>query len=213
MLTVQIAHRFTRHCGLALCALTLGLAPVLVPAAHAATPAAAKKATKSSKSGKAKAAPVAAEPQEEEPDTTGSTSTDFDCELGNKLTIYRNAEDDSHIALRWKKRLHRLVRVGTTTGATRFENRTFGLVWIGIPAKGILLDSKLNRQLANECKDAEQAKPVVVPAVLQPAPVDAKPAGAPAAPATPVAPVMPVMPSASQLPPAAVEAKPAASGQ
>lgn len=206
MLTVQIAHRLTRHCGLALCALTIGLTPALLPAAQAQT-AAPKKASKTTKSGgkagKAKAAPAAAEPQEEEPDTTGSTSTDFDCELGNKLTIYRNAEDDSHLALRWKKRLHRLVRVGTTTGATRFENRTFGLVWIGIPAKGILLDSKLNRQLANECKDAEQAKPAVVPAVLQPAPADVNPAPAPAVPTLPgTGPVMP--------PAAAAEVKPAA---
>jgi hypothetical protein len=37
----------------------------------------------------------------------------------------------------------------------------YGLIWIGIPAKGMLLDSKQNRQLANECKDAEQAKPTL----------------------------------------------------
>ncbi|MCY1251071.1 hypothetical protein D9M72_647880 [compost metagenome] len=35
-------------------------------------------------------------------------------------------------------------------------------MWIGIPAKGMLLDSKQGRQLANECKDAEQAKPAAV---------------------------------------------------
>jgi hypothetical protein len=32
----------------------------------------------------------------------------------------------------------------------------YGLIWIGIPAKGMLLDSKQNRQLANECRNAEQ---------------------------------------------------------
>ncbi len=84
--------------------------------------------------------------------------TEFDCELGNKITIYQNEGDDAHIALRWKKRLHRLSRVGTTTGALRFENKFYGLVWIGIPAKGMLLDSKQNRQLANECRNAEQTK-------------------------------------------------------
>jgi hypothetical protein len=85
---------------------------------------------------------------------------DFDCELGNKITIYQNDGDTNHIALRWKKRLHRLTRVSTTTGANRFENKLYGLIWIGIPAKGMLLDSKQNRQLANECKNAEQMKPV-----------------------------------------------------
>lgn len=92
----------------------------------------------------------------QEPDVKGSASTEYSCELGNKLTIYQNAGDEQHIALHWKKRLHRLTRVDTTTGANRFENRKFGLLWIGIPAKGILLDSKKGQQLANECKNSEQ---------------------------------------------------------
>lgn len=157
-------------CSVALGAMTLTLAP----ASYAATDTKAAAKAKTVKTTKAKAKtpakakavkPVAmpAEPNEEadEPDTTGSATTEFSCELGNKITIYSNATDDSHIALRWQKRLHRLSRVGTTTGAHRFENRLYGLIWIGIPAKGMLLDSKQNRQLANECKDAEQAKPTV----------------------------------------------------
>lgn len=95
---------------------------------------------------------------EKEPDINGLQPTLFDCELGDKLTIYRHAEDDQQIALRWNKRLHHMTRVGTTTGAHRFENAKQGLVWIGIPAKGMLLDSRKGRQLANECKSgAEQA--------------------------------------------------------
>ncbi|MES2325436.1 MAG: hypothetical protein V4633_24540 [Pseudomonadota bacterium] len=101
---------------------------------------------------------------EDEPDVTRDLTTEYHCELGNKITIYHNEADDKYIALRWKKRLHRLSRVGTTTGAQRFENTSFGLIWIGIPAKGMLLDSKQNRQLANECKNAEQMKPVAVEA-------------------------------------------------
>ena len=156
-------------CSVALGAMTLALAPASYAATD--TKASAKaKTVKAAKTTKAKAPakavkPVAmpAEPNEEadEPDTTGSATTEFNCELGNKITIYSNATDDSHIALRWQKRLHRLSRVGTTTGAHRFENRLYGLIWIGIPAKGMLLDSKQNRQLANECKDAEQAKPTL----------------------------------------------------
>ena len=57
----------------------------------------------------------------------------------------RGADVFDHIALRWKKRIHRLDKIGTTTGAARFENTTFGLIWIGIPSKGMLLDAKLNR--------------------------------------------------------------------
>jgi membrane-bound inhibitor of C-type lysozyme len=96
---------------------------------------------------------------EPEPDLSDKLTTEYDCELGNKVTVFHNDADSSHIALRWKKRTHRLTRVTTTTGAKRFENVNHGLIWIGIPAKGMLLDSKLNRQLANECKNAEQAAP------------------------------------------------------
>ena len=132
----------------------------LAGGAHAQTQPAAKSVKSKAKS-KAAAKPVepkAPDEEADEPAVTGSTVTEFDCELGNKVTIYSNASDEAHIALRWKKRLHRLTRVGTTTGANRFENKLYGLIWIGIPAKSMLLDSKQNRQLANECRDAEQKK-------------------------------------------------------
>ncbi|HEX7634140.1 MAG TPA: hypothetical protein VF427_02520 [Noviherbaspirillum sp.] len=117
-------------------------------APHAAKKVATKKAAK-------KNAHTASE-DGKEPDITGLQPTDYHCELGNKLTIYQNADDDQKIALRWNKHLHAMTRVSTTTGANRFEDAKKGLVWIGIPAKGMLLDSKKGQQLANECKSAEQ---------------------------------------------------------
>jgi hypothetical protein len=104
---------------------------------------------------------------EPEPDVTDTTLAEYSCELNNKVAIYRSPMDDSHIALRWQNHLRRMDKVGTTTGAQRYENTKIGLVWIGIPSKGILLDSKQNRQLANECKDADQAKPVVAAAPVE----------------------------------------------
>jgi hypothetical protein len=149
-------------CSLALASLSLAAG------AHAAaettkTPVkkTVKKSTKKAAKPVEEAVPKAPDEEADEPVITDSAVTEFDCELGNKITIYANTTDEAHIALRWKKRLHRLTRVGTTTGAQRFENKLYGLIWIGIPAKGMLLDSKLNRQLANECRNAEQLKPVV----------------------------------------------------
>ena len=160
----------------AACALALAAAVACAPANAAAKPvvhpkaeavlkaqAAKKKPAKKAKAAAgtaavAAAAAVAADPLEvDEPDITDTRTTEYACELGNKITIYTNDNDAAHIALRWKTRLHRLARIGTTTGALRFENPHYGLIWIGIPSKGILLDSKLNRQLANECKNAEQS--------------------------------------------------------
>src|ERR1700737_5250583 len=98
-----------------------------------------------------KAAPAAAEPE-----MKGFSKTDFHCELGTNLTIYEKANNNKSISLKWNKKVHELTRVETSTGANRFENRQDGLVWIGIPAKGMLLDSKKGQPLANECKRADQ---------------------------------------------------------
>lgn len=86
-----------------------------------------------------------------EPEVAGTKTYEFNCELGNKVTIYSNDGDPKYIAIRWDKHVRRLTRVATTTGAKRFENHLAGLVWIGIPAKSMLLDSKKGQQLANEC--------------------------------------------------------------
>jgi hypothetical protein len=156
----------------AACAFALAAAGLCAPASatpdvHESHPKAVKVLKDKAKSKKAKKEEAKQEvaDDEPEPDITDTVVADYACELNNKVTIYTNEKDSGHIALRWKNRLHRLERVGTTTGALRFENTKFGLIWIGIPSKGILLDSKLNRQLANECKNAEQAKPLVAVAL------------------------------------------------
>ncbi len=154
-----------------LTALTLASAlfAVSMPSAFAETAATTTKKQPAKKKTHPKAAAAAAKPAEKmafssdaeddesEPEIGGTKSADFNCEMGYKLTIYKNDNDDKHIAIRWNKRVNRLTRVTTTTGANRFENRKVGLVWIGIPAKGILLDSKKGQQLANECKNVEPA--------------------------------------------------------
>jgi membrane-bound inhibitor of C-type lysozyme len=143
---------------LALAAASLVAAPSFAADQQGAPKAKAKAPAKARAHPKAE--DVAPTPDEPDADVADTTTTEYNCELGNKVTIFHNEKDNTHIALRWKKKIHRLERVGTTTGALRFENVSYGLVWIGIPSKGMLLDSKLNRQLANECKNAEQSKPV-----------------------------------------------------
>jgi hypothetical protein len=132
--------------------------------------AAGHKAAQHKKAEKPAAAPAAAGNDDDDrpSDIAGASSTDYDCALGDKVTIFTKTEDDKHIELRWKSKLHHLTRVDTTTGAHRFENRRQGLVWIGIPAKGILLDSKKGEQLANDCKNQDQTKGVT--ATSAPAP-------------------------------------------
>lgn len=135
------------------------------PATVTAQKEAPKKTQKKVAPAKAAAVPAAAAISSDDDDEDlgeanieGSIVTNFNCELGNKISTYYNDGDDKHIAIRWKNKVHRLRRIGTSTGAHRFENRKAGLVWIHIPSKAMLLDSKKGQQLANECKSADQVK-------------------------------------------------------
>jgi hypothetical protein len=125
--------------------MTIAIAPALAETNHAAAKHAVKKHVKNTTH------------DEKQPELAGfSSGTEFHCELGNKLTIYESNSDKNRIGLRWNKSVHELTRVETTTGANRFEDKNTGLVWIGIPAKGMLLDSKKGQQLANECRNRDQ---------------------------------------------------------
>jgi len=166
-MTISFAKYFTA------CAVVLAACSLSATASADDTHPKAEKVLKAKKAKPSKSKKAVAEEHElassePDPDITDTVTVDYNCELGNKVTIYTNDGDSAHVALRWKKRLHRMTRVGTSTGASRFENTTYGLVWIGIPAKSMLLDSKANRQLANECKNADQAKPLVATNTVAP---------------------------------------------
>lgn len=151
-----------------LLATALALAATSMPAAAATEPPPVKKTAKPAKKTKANPAKV------QEPDTVGSIATDFNCDSGGKLTIHKFLEREHEVVLNWRKKLYKMLRVTTSTGAHRFEHQATGLVWIGIPAKGILLDAKKGQQLANDCKSPEQLKPPV-PEAAPPAPEAAPP--------------------------------------
>lgn len=74
----------------------------------------------------------------------------FYCELSNRVDLA--SEANGEVKLNWKGRSYPMTTVSTTTGAVRLEDKASGLVWIQIPAKSMLLNSKLGQQLANECK-------------------------------------------------------------
>ena len=74
----------------------------------------------------------------------------FYCELGNRVAVASAANGE--VKLTWKGRSYPMTTVSTTTGAVRLEDKASGLVWIQIPAKSMLLNSRQGLQLANECK-------------------------------------------------------------
>ena len=88
-----------------------------------------------------------------------AAATELVCELGQRMAMRGDEKVDSVIELIWQGQRYNLQRVATSTGANRFEDSSSGLVWIGIPAKGMLLDARHGRPLANECRTAAQGRP------------------------------------------------------
>ncbi|MDP5007567.1 MAG: hypothetical protein NWQ13_00845 [Glaciimonas sp.] len=145
-----------------------------------------KKVVKKAAKPAAAAAAVASLDDDEDegtPDIKTAAVIDYKCEVGSNLTIYRNAEDPKHITLKVKTEtttkvgkkmvvkeidiIRRLTAVSTTTGANRYENKKYGLVWIGIPSKGMLLNSKLGKQISNDCTSSEQHSAEAAPVPAQ----------------------------------------------
>lgn len=76
----------------------------------------------------------------------------FSCEMGNKVEIRMEGRVTDGVTLVWKGSNYMMNPVSTSTGAVRLENKGEGLVWIQIPSKSMLLNSKVGQQLANDCR-------------------------------------------------------------
>lgn len=76
----------------------------------------------------------------------------YGCELGRKVEIQRDVRNPHSIELNWQGNRHTLQRLDSTSGLPRYEDRKNGLLWIDLPWKGMLMDTKSGRPLANECK-------------------------------------------------------------
>ena len=78
----------------------------------------------------------------------------YRCELGKKVEIQRDARNPDVIRVSWQGKRHTLQRYDSTSGLPRYEDRQNGLVWIDLPWKSVLMDSKTGSPIANECKAA-----------------------------------------------------------
>ncbi len=79
---------------------------------------------------------------------------DLLCERNQRISVGGDVQLDSAIDLVWRGKPYRMKRVGTSTGAHRFEDPVSGLIWISIPSKAMLLDGRHGSPVVNECKVA-----------------------------------------------------------
>ncbi len=80
----------------------------------------------------------------------------YRCEQGLRVQVVREIRDrvNTRINLVWNGNSYRLERDFSYSGLPRFEDASSGLVWIDLPWKGMLLDGKTSKPLANECRAA-----------------------------------------------------------
>ena len=78
----------------------------------------------------------------------------YACDHGLSVGVEREFTDRvSHrVLIAWNGNQYQLDRDPSYSGLPRFEDAGSGLVWIDLPWKGVLLDGKTQKPLANECR-------------------------------------------------------------
>ena len=97
-------------------------------------------------------APASAVVVQEAPRRAALVAGKFQCAQGNRVEVSADPQRPDAIRLDWKGRMYPMMAVGTSTGALRYEDAASGNVWIQIPAKSMLLNTRAGQQLANECR-------------------------------------------------------------
>jgi hypothetical protein len=106
------------------------------------------------------------------------------CELGQVVVLTPDPMLAGHFTLLHARTTYRVSPQETTTGAIRLEDKAAGVVWLQLANKSMLMNQKLGRRLADECKSPDQAR-VAQAMLINPPPSVLD--GSAVAPAKPVA--------------------------
>ena len=119
----------------------------------------AAKPTKTS--AKPAAKPVADAATESLNDTQREIATrvltgDAQCEFNQHVSVAAIAGKPGHFAVGFKNATYTMVPEATTTGAVRLEDKKAGVVWVQIPSKSMLLNSKIGQRMIDACTVSQQ---------------------------------------------------------
>ena len=78
------------------------------------------------------------------------------CELGNSVTVTPDPQQPARFIVQMKKNTYHMTPVETTTGAVRLEDAQAGAMWLQLPNKSMLMNSKLGQRMADECQSDHQ---------------------------------------------------------
>jgi len=80
------------------------------------------------------------------------------CELGQSVVLAADPTEFGFFDLRIGKLRYRVSPELTSTGAIRLEDKAAGIVWLQLANKSMLMNQKLGRRVADECKSTLQAQ-------------------------------------------------------
>ncbi len=95
------------------------------------------------------------------------------CEMGQRVDVDSVEGKPGHFRVGFKNMHYMMVPQETTTGAVRLEDKKAGIVWLQIPSKSMMMNSKMGQRMVDGCMQSEQR------AATQAAQQAAKPGSAP----------------------------------
>ncbi|MCV2360853.1 hypothetical protein LNV08_17910 [Paucibacter sp. TC2R-5] len=81
---------------------------------------------------------------------------DANCEFKNKVTVTPDPENPGRFRLQFGKLVYNMVPEPTTTGAVRLEDKKAGVVWLQIPTKSMLMNTKVGQRMVDYCMHSAQ---------------------------------------------------------
>lgn len=150
-------------------ALLLPALALLAPTPASAADSTAKSATSQGKPVRARAAPKKAAPAEEPPMQLNGAQLEVAdrvltgeaaCEFNQSVSVLPVTSQRGHFRVSFKKAVYNMVPEETTTGAVRLVDRKAGMVWLQIPSKSMLMNSRIGQRMVDACMHSEQTAAV-----------------------------------------------------
>lgn len=81
---------------------------------------------------------------------------DAKCEFNQQVVVHPLDGKPGHFKVSFKNVTYTMIPQETTTGAVRLEDKKAGVVWIQIPAKSMMLNSKIGQRMVDGCATSQQ---------------------------------------------------------
>jgi hypothetical protein len=78
------------------------------------------------------------------------------CEMNQHVSLQPIDGKPGYFKLGFKNASYTMTPEATTTGAVRLEDKKAGVVWVQIPAKSMLLNSKAGQRMVDGCTQSAQ---------------------------------------------------------